>query len=120
MEVIYRAYDGTIFNSSEVCRQYEKMCLYPKALKRIKAYNISGQQVNITPGTGTDEFDYIYFPDEICAEAFNKLCDENSWAAFSAGTWYWDENANDWINLDDEIKKITEITKIFGFTNKIM
>lgn len=118
MEVIYRAYDGTIFESEEECYRYEER-LYQVDLKRIKAYDGDGQRVTLTMSTDIDEIDYIYFPDEQSVKVFEQALKVRC-VGFTVGAWYWDDEAHDWISLDNEIEKIAKVIKILGLANKMM
>ena len=109
MEIIYRAYDGAEFNSKLECRDYEQSRKICNAIseKRLWVFTYDGEIIKERDFLNHVEIDslmsniyYFYCNDkevlEILSESFAEDFQKNV-------TYYFDEDDNRWVELDDYI-----------------
>lgn len=130
MEIIYRADDGTEFESEKECRAYENKLsnLMHELRNGIFAYNHRRDRIGFN-NVSIDDFEsafeqisYIKFDNQEAIDAFMEKADEIGCPYFENGInrplvpgerYFYDGNKDKWFCVEDEQYKLDEIAIVF-------
>ena len=116
MKVVYRAFDGTEFDSEPACKTYE----YAKTQKSIVMLDCNGD-IAPTPAQAA----LVWLKDEEANEIFHAIAKEygdeeaaNTISKYDTGAFYWDEGLEEyrWLSQDvlDNINKLRDAVYAVG------
>lgn len=111
MRTVYYAYDDTEFDTKEECLSYEKdHSRLIELLNCATALDSHGKEV-VEPAFNLGIIFSIYLPNQDVANAFETLRKEEGYdtQAFLPGYYHYNEYAESWENVVDEITKLTRI-----------
>lgn len=119
----YIANDGKEFEDEEECFKYEQNLLYGDVIKNneLQMFDYDKHET-----TKVEQCFYLKCDSIKACELFIELCDRfgaytpfiegtygNGTYTVGIGTWYYDEDYDRWISLEDLEDKIKEIKEIF-------
>ena len=114
--ITYKTNDGTIFDNERECYDYEQQLKYNSIKDKVKFLDS-----NFKPITDINDLDSIYYFIIYDSTVFDFLEEWLSDNGFynpiinSIGIWYWEDNIERFINLDDQIKELKDLReKIFA------
>lgn len=108
MEIIYKAFDGKVFNDEEKCLNYETENLIKN--NHLIFLDEDGNRLNIN-----DVFEALINAEFISITTKNafeiiKRVGEKYGLTFPPmhGFWKWDENHDGWVSIDDKMEEIVK------------
>lgn len=113
MQMVYKAFDGKIFESEKECADYEAKTTSPVR------YYFGGDFHVATPQQEREfmgESEYIFVPASEFKAFKTRMRKFGLRCPKSEGLWFWDEKKSDWLAIDTLrgrlVTKIREIDKI--------
>lgn len=111
MRIVYYAYDDTEFDTKEECLSYEKDHFRLIELMNLAtALDSNGKEV-IDPAFNLGIIFSIFLPNQGVANAFEILRKEEGYdtQAFLPGYYRYNEDTEGWVDVLEEIDKLTQI-----------
>lgn len=119
MKQVWQAENGSIFDSEEACRDFEKRYYCATGIKYIVDDKI------VVPKNLKEEekimnaAQYIFIPKEIFPEAVDRLEEKDFTCPHEPGVFAWDGEREGWVNLEKEVALLKRYEKIIQeFTEK--
>lgn len=111
MEIIYKAFDGKVFDDEEECLDYELEVKTENFTKNnhLVFLDEDGNRLKVSVFKALSDAEFIFIATENAFEIIKKV-GEDYGLAFprKCGFWKWDESHEDWANVDDKIEKMVE------------
>lgn len=88
IDVTYEAFDGTIFESEDECKKYEKtaQCAINRTFNKLPQYQIGGDTIaEVVALNYDDRVHSIYIKDVDTLEIFNRWLAQNYWNSYFKG-----------------------------------
>lgn len=120
MEIIYKAFDGTMFESKTACEEYEEKYDVSRKLKTTILIDVEGSLISPTSFMDDPSLPYymvIHNQEEF--DVINNHLKKNRepnldeiYLPDGKGCLYWDEYTEQWTNYDYLRRDFTEISRI--------
>lgn len=123
MEILYKAKDGTIFDSKRECENYENILECKRLADSLFWWNDKRESIPVS--IDADSLYYFYIKSEDALEFMEEVFSDYGWSAYDdlevGGMYYWNGEAESFYNtaeqidrLNDEIKELREIRYLMG------
>lgn len=128
MEIIYKAFDGTTFESKTACMEYEEKYDVCRKLETSILFDVTGSI--ISPTTFMDDPSLPYYMVINSKEEFDVINNhfkknrepnlDEIYLPGGKGCLYWDEDTEEWANYDSLRRKCIEHSRILeGFYSQM-